>query len=99
MKTAHFSELAEGDLCEIWLTIAEDQVRNADQFIEALRQVAQGLAEQPLMGRARPELGKNRRSFPHGDYAVIYRPSDGGADIARIVHGARDIENIVMPRE
>ena len=98
MKTAHFSELAEGGLCEIWLAIAEDQVRNADQFIEALRQVAQGLADQPLMGRARPELGTNRRSFPHGDYVVIYRPSDEGAEIARIVHGARDIENIVMPR-
>jgi len=98
LSHAVFSELAEGDLAEIWLSIAMDQVKNADRFVEELRECAQHLAEQPLMGVSRPDFGKEVRSFLHGEYLVIYRPTEFGVGIARIVHGARDLGKLVVPR-
>lgn len=98
MSHAVFSDLAEGDLAEIWLSIAMDQLQNADRFVEDLRDRAQQLAEQPLMGVSRPDFGKDIRCFPHGEYLLIYRPSDSGVGIARIVHGARDLRKLMVPR-
>ncbi len=44
------------------------------------------------MGRARPELPSGLRSFPVGNYLILYRPTDYGVEIVRVVHGSRDIE-------
>ncbi|MCC7382255.1 MAG: type II toxin-antitoxin system RelE/ParE family toxin [Deltaproteobacteria bacterium] len=43
-------------------------------------------------GRSREELGPSIHSFPVGDYIIFYRPVKGGIEIARILHGARDID-------
>jgi plasmid stabilization system protein ParE len=59
---------------------------------------AQRLAEQPLMGVIRPDFGREVRGFPHREYLVIYRPTEFGVGIARIVHGARDFGKVVVPR-
>ena len=98
MSLAVFSELAEGDLAEIWVSIALDNIEVADRLIEELRDKAALLAEQPFIGVARPDFGQEVRSFPHRDYLVIYRPTTFGVGIARIVHGARDLRRLPIPR-
>ena len=50
------------------------------------------LAGQPLMGRERPELAPNLRSFSVGSYVILYRPISEGIEVGRIIHGARDID-------
>jgi toxin ParE1/3/4 len=99
LSHAVLSELAEGDLAEIWVTVALNDIETADRLIEELRDKAARLAEQPLMGAARADLGRDVRSFPHGNYLLIYRPSPFGVGVARIVHGARDLGRLVIPRE
>ncbi len=42
----------------------------------------------------RPELGEGIRSFPSGNYVIFYRTVEGGIEIMRVLHGARDIEKI-----
>jgi toxin ParE1/3/4 len=98
LRYAVNSELAEADLAHIWVEIATDDIDTADRFIQALRTLAQKLAEQPFMGRERPELGQDVRVFPHGQYLIIYRSAAHGVGIARVVHGGRDIANIEVPR-
>jgi toxin ParE1/3/4 len=98
LRYAVNSELAEADLADIWVEIATDDIETADHFIHELRTLAQKLAEQPFMGRERPELGQDVRVFPHERYLLIYRPVDHGVGIARVVHGARDLTNIDVPR-
>jgi hypothetical protein len=34
LNSAVLSELAEGDLAEIWVEIARDHIENADRFID-----------------------------------------------------------------
>ncbi len=97
MRYAVNSELAEGDLADIWVEIATVDIDTADRFIEQLRALAQKLAEQPFMGRTRPELGQDVRVFPYERYLIIYRPADYGIGIARVVHGARDLTGIDAP--
>ncbi len=97
MKRAILSELAEGDLAEIWVSIATDDIATADRFMEAIHERAQLLAEQPLIGRERPEIAKGVRSFPYGQYLMLYRPMPAGVGIVRVVHGARDLKNVAVP--
>ena len=47
------------------------------------------LAEQPAVGRARPEFGVDVRSFVVESYVIYYRVDDGVL-IARVLHGHRD---------
>jgi toxin ParE1/3/4 len=87
------TKLAEPDLDEIWFTIAIDNVDAADAWIDELESKTNMLAANPKLGRLRPELMAEMRSFPVGHYIVLYRPDpEEGIEVVRILHGMRDIE-------
>jgi len=44
------------------------------------------------MGRARHELVVDLRSFPFGRYVIFYMPIEGGIDVVRVLHSARDVD-------
>jgi len=88
------SPRASSDLIEIWSYIADDSVANADALIDKLYQAIQVLARQPGSGRHREELAPGIQSFPFGRYIIFYRVVAGAVEIVRVLHGARDIENI-----
>ena len=83
---------AEADLDEIWLYIAQDDPNAADRFMDRIEERCRLLAENPLMGRSRPELAPSLRSFPIGTYIIVYVPIEGGIDIVRVISGVRDID-------
>jgi toxin ParE1/3/4 len=84
--------LAADDIAEIWDHIADDSLRAADRWIEQLDEQFVLLASQPLMGRSRDELAPGLRSFPFGRYVIFYEPVEGGIDIVRLLHSARDVD-------
>ena len=94
MSRLRISPRASSDLIEIWIYIADDSVANADAFIDKLYQAIQVLARQPGSGRHREELAPGIQSFPFGRYIIFYRVVAGAVEIVRVLHGARDIENI-----
>jgi toxin ParE1/3/4 len=47
------------------------------------------------MGRARPELAPDLRSFPFGRYVIFYMPLSDGIDVVRVLHSARDIDGLL----
>ena len=85
---------AIADLESIEDHIALDDVDQALAFIERLYETMTLLAGQPLMGRARPELGADIRSFPVGRYVIFYQPISNGIDVVRVLSGARDIDAV-----
>lgn len=85
------SSQAEADLDEIWLFIASDNLGAADRLLDRINSAFVMLADNPLAGRKRPELGRGIRSFPVGTYIVFYEAMACGARIVRVLHGARDI--------
>ncbi|HEV3306472.1 MAG TPA: type II toxin-antitoxin system RelE/ParE family toxin [Candidatus Sulfotelmatobacter sp.] len=90
---------ASVDLAEIWAFIAEDSIKQADKFAAIIDEHFQGLARRPHMGRSRPELGTDLRSFPVGRYIIFYVSTPKGAEIVRVLHGARDIESVLHDEE
>ena len=85
---------AERDLDEIWFHIALDNIGAADALLDAIDDRCRLLARQPMMGRARSELAPDLRSFPVARYVIFYSPSADGIEVARVLHGARDIGEI-----
>ena len=84
------SALAEQDLDEIWSYVAEDaNPTTADRLMDAIVDRFELLAEQPRMGRLRPEFGAGVRSFTVENHVIYYR-HEGDVLIARVLHGRRD---------
>jgi toxin ParE1/3/4 len=85
------SDAAKSDLEEIWFYIARDNPDAADKFVRVLVSRFPTLASMPDLGRKREELSPRLRSFPVGRYVIFYRPIEKGVEIARVLHGARDL--------
>ena len=84
--------LAELDLLDIWDYIAADSPDRADDFLDRIESKLMTLAQNSGLGRKRPELLPDLRSFPIDNYVVFYQQIDGGIDVIRLLHGSRDIE-------
>ncbi len=92
MKRAILSPKAQEDLDEIWLYIARDSPAAATRFIERLCAKCNFIEGSPGIGRQRAELAPDLRSFPTGKYLIFYRIAKRGIEVARILHGHRNIE-------
>jgi toxin ParE1/3/4 len=86
------TQRARLDLLEIWLYIAKDSRTAADRLADRIDATCSALAQQPLMGQARPELGPDLRSFSVGNYVIYFRPLPDGIEVARVLSGARDVD-------
>ncbi len=87
---------AEADLLEIWLYIAQDSPRAADRLLDRIEAQCRLLADNPRLGRARPEIAPDARAWIVGRYLILYRARDDGIEVVRVVHGAREIEPIAF---
>jgi len=95
-KVVHTS-LARADLIEAWLYVAEENLNAADQMLDIINEGIHLLAQQPLMGRERPELRAGLRSWPTATpYILYYLPDLDGLTLIRVLHHARDIQSIDM---
>ena len=87
------------DLIEAGLFIAEGNPEAADRFLDAIHKTFQRLLKHPRLGRARPKLADDLRSFPHRQYVIFYRITEHGIELVRMLHGARDIPPLFEEEE
>jgi toxin ParE1/3/4 len=86
---------ADSDLDDIWYYVASksSSLDIADRFIDSITDRFFLLASHPNIGRARDEdLRPGLRSFPVGEYVIIYRIQDEDVLILRVLRGSRNIE-------
>jgi toxin ParE1/3/4 len=89
---------AEAELDDIWLYLARESgsIEIANRVIGAITQRFFLLGRQPQIGRRRDhDLRPNLRSFPVGEYVIIYRIDGEDALILHVMRGSRDIEGLV----
>ena len=98
MPTVSRRPLAALDILDIWDYIADDDIAAADRWVDELDAAFGRLATQPKMGRARPEIAPDLRSFPFMRYVIYYVPLPDGVDVVRVLHSARDIDGLVDDR-
>ena len=61
-------------------------------MLDRIDATCQLLAQQPLMGQARPELAADLRSFSVGNYVIFFLPLADGIEVQRVLSGARDVD-------
>jgi toxin ParE1/3/4 len=88
---------AEADLDDIWLHVAKDSgsMDVATRLIDSITDRFLFLASFPSAGRARDrEFGIGLRSFPVGEYIILYCVEGSEVFILQVVHGRRDLEKL-----
>lgn len=94
MSGVVYAPEAEDDLVGIADYIARDKPEAARRWVQGIRETCATLATQPEMGELRPDFGvASCRSFSVGNYVIFFRPVESGIEVARVVHGSRDMRN------
>lgn len=90
------SAAAEADLNDIVGYIRQRNPGAAKVLKSRLRDAMRKLADFPGLGHERPDLTDEVVRFWHVyDYLIVYDPTMKPLGIARIVHGARDVERVL----
>lgn len=95
LRRLDYLDTAKYDLTIILRYIARESASlpAAQQFVGLLRQKCRHLAGLPgQMGRPRPELGTDFRSFAFRGYVIFFRYTDETMEIINIFEGHRDID-------
>jgi toxin ParE1/3/4 len=94
MASYSLSKEARQDIDDILIYMAADQVDAAVLFNDRLDELFWMLADNPRAGRERPDLSEGLRCFPLDSYLIFYRLWAGRVTIARVLHSARDLDEI-----
>lgn len=85
---------SEQDLEEIADFIGKHNPSGAIKVLEQLFAKFEMLADFPYAGQAEDRCGEGIRVFPAGKYVIYYIARESGVEIARVIHGARDVQSL-----
>ena len=94
MRKLYLSPEAEEDLIQAadYLDRATANDAFGDKLHDELDHVMDLIAENPMMGRARPELRTGLRGFSHGQYTIFWRLHADEVEIVRVLHHRQNVE-------
>jgi toxin ParE1/3/4 len=96
MPTLTWAPRARQDLIGIWHHYAARNPDAADRLLDEVERVAGLLADNPMMGVGRSELGPGVRTFVAARiFVVAYRVLEDGVDVLAVVHHARDVRRVL----
>ena len=87
---------AEEDLIHLWVYIAQDNPSAADRTLDRIDERCEAIASHPRMGRALTEIRAGVHYVPVGHYLVFYQVLAADVSILRVLHSARDWQEILM---
>ncbi len=95
MSKVTFSARAREDLLEIWRYLEEHGSEAvADKVYDRIEKACTRLAAYPMSGRVRPEIHLDARSIVIDRWLALYRLTNIGAQVVRVLDGARDLSAI-----
>jgi toxin ParE1/3/4 len=83
---------AIADIVAIATYIQAENPAAAAKLVDGFYKRFRALGDMPSMGVQRPELSAQARSFPVGNYLILYHEEVYGVDIIRVVDGRSDSE-------
>ncbi|HKW18165.1 MAG TPA: type II toxin-antitoxin system RelE/ParE family toxin [Terriglobales bacterium] len=88
---------AAADLAEIWRYIkGQSSVSTAERVESVIRERIVFLSRNPEAGHWRKDLTSYRvKFFPVYSYLIVYRPNTDPLQVVSILHGRRDVENLL----
>jgi toxin ParE1/3/4 len=88
----------EKELDDIWWYIAHESSSEsiATRVVDSILQRFYVLGTHPHAGRSRHhDFRPGVRSFPVGEYLILYRIDHGDALILHVMHGRRDLDSLL----
>jgi toxin ParE1/3/4 len=91
---------AASDLVQIWRYIKmKAGLETADRVETVIRAKIVGLAERPHRGHWRRDLTDEAvKFFPIYSYLIVYRPETNPLQVVAILHGRRDVAELLKER-
>ena len=91
---------AAGDLVEIWRYIKQEaDVEMADRVEAVIREKIDFLAQTPGGGHWRKDLTDEPvKFFSVYSYLIVYRPESNPLQVVAILHGHRNVEQLLKDR-
>ena len=87
------------DLQDVWDFVAADNPTAADKLEDTFFEMFEQLARHPKMGHTRSDLTEREvRFWPVGSYLIVYRSLPAALQIVGVLHGARDVVEIIRKR-
>jgi plasmid stabilization system protein ParE len=91
-----FTELAETQLLEILDYLANESESAAVRVRQAIYETIEKLAEAPGIGHTRQDLTSRPLKFwSVYSYLIVYDPESRPLTIVAVLHGARDVEQLL----
>jgi plasmid stabilization system protein ParE len=76
---------------------SRDGMSRAMKLHDAFSRAFLRLSERPGLGRVRADLtGDSVRWWTVFDWLVLYQPTAKGIDVLTVIHGARELRNLVV---
>ncbi|RJX33692.1 MAG: type II toxin-antitoxin system RelE/ParE family toxin [Desulfurivibrio sp.] len=98
----HWAGVAEQDLKDMLLYIAEDSPSNARMVFEKIREKASSLNRLPERGRIVPELQEQGislyRELIVSPWRIIYRIADKKVYVLSVLDSRQNVEDILLKR-
>jgi toxin ParE1/3/4 len=94
-RRIELSRAALADFDAIYDYIARDNPPAAAKVLRSLDESIQLLADQPKLGKVFHHRRLRLRLLTHGDFLVFYRDRPGVVEIVRVIHGRRNIPDIL----
>ena len=95
-KRYQLTEAAQRNVDEIGAFIAEDSIDAALKVYAALEEAFERLAENPGIGHTRQDLTDRAVKFwSVFSYLVVYDPAGAPLTVFAVLHGARDVEQLL----
>lgn len=100
MKAFELSPEAEEDVWSIWQYLAQEAGLAVANRVEAtLFAKLESLAEMPGIGHWRRDLThESVKFFSAYSYLIVYRPDTKPMQVVAILHGRRDLEQLLKDR-
>jgi toxin ParE1/3/4 len=86
---------ARQDLKDIYHHLADENAAAARRLLQNIDRKIALVAEFPDIGSPHPEFGPNARLLVVGSYVVLYDRLPDTVEIVRVLHGARDLSNLL----
>jgi toxin ParE1/3/4 len=89
------SPSAEADMKGISCGLSQFNQNAGSKWLAGIREVFTLLVQHPDVDEVRAEFSiQDCRSFTFGRYVIFFRRLNDGIEIARVIHGSRDLKNI-----
>ncbi len=92
MPDYRLTPAAKSDLLKIWnYTLETWGKKQAEKYLRGIESTLEQLADNPELGRQRPEINYGYYSFPVEKHIIFYLQSSRYVDIIGVLHGRMDI--------